>query len=273
MLIKTKRMLGWLFNLYAGLRSRYEQNYLGGSSTVKWFPFGFLLKVGRSDVGLEADTLRYIRENTSIPVPRVAASTTYGKHAYTLMNMVEGITLDFAWPQLDAQQRLHVVAQLRDFISQLRQLPPPPHVMRNSIGSLHGHAIQDSRISSVDSFGPYSSESDFNDHLVKAADVFVDRGLSEPVRARMRNNHRIVFTHGDLAPRNIVMCGDTVAAIVDWEESGWFPEHWELVKAKWSPGMNKDSGWNEAIWEILGHEQEEDWLLDYELSKYMVGAF
>ncbi|KAG6888811.1 hypothetical protein C0995_005831 [Termitomyces sp. Mi166 len=266
-------MLGWLFDLYAKLRSRYERKFRGGTCSVKWFPFGLLLKVGRCDSGLEADTLRYIRQNTSIPVPRVAASATYDKHAYTLMKEVEGTTLDDVWQDLNAQQRLHVVAQLRDFISQLRRLSPPSHVMRDSVCSLHGHAIRDSRISSANPLGPFSSESDFNDHLVEVADVFVDRGLSEPIRARMRNDHRIVFTHGDLAPRNIIMRGDTVAAIIDWEESGWLPEHWELVKAKWSPGMSKDSGWHEAIWEILGREQEEGWMADRELSKYMVGAF
>ncbi|KAG6876625.1 hypothetical protein C0992_012225 [Termitomyces sp. T32_za158] len=266
-------MIGWLLNIYAEIRSRYERCFFGGSCSVKWFPFGLLLKLGYSDVGLEADTLRYIRENTSIPVPRVVASATHGEYAYTLMEVVEGIALDSVWPRLDAQQRSNVIAQLRGFISQLRTLPPPPHVTRGSICSLHGHAMRDSRVSSADPLGPYSSESDFNDHLVKVADVFVDSELSEPVRARMRNDHRILFTHGDLAPRNIIMRDDVVVAIVDWEESGWLPEHWELVKAKWSPGMNKDSGWKEAIWEILGHEQEEDWLLDCELSKYMVGAF
>ncbi|KAG6914722.1 hypothetical protein DXG01_015752 [Tephrocybe rancida] len=265
--------LGWLFNLYVELRSWYENTFLGGYFTgVKWFPFGLLLKLGRSDIGLEADTLRYIHQHTSIPVPRVKASAIYGKTAYTLMERVDGTTLAGVWPTLDGQQRSRVVAQLRDFVTQLQRMPPPPHVEHGSICSLHGHAIRDSRISST-SFGPYSSELEFNNRLIEAADGFMDRGLSEPVRERMRDNHRIVFAHGDLTPRNIIMRGDTVAAIVDWEESGWLPEHWELVKARWSPQMDKESGWDEALWEILGHEQEEDWLLDRELSKYMVGAF
>ncbi|KAG6812522.1 hypothetical protein H0H92_002413 [Tricholoma furcatifolium] len=269
-------MLGWLLNYYFELRSRYERIMEKGSfslSRIRWFPFGLLLKLGRSDVGLEADTLRYIRQHTSIPVPRVIASAVYGKYAYTLMQRIEGERLDIVWPYLDAQQRSHVASQLLDFVTQLKRLRPPPQVRPGSICSLYGHAIRDSRISSDLTFGPYSSENEFNNRLIEAADVFVDRGISEPIRSRMRDNHRIVFTHGDFTPRNILVHGDIVVAVIDWEESGWLPEHWELVKARWSSGMDKDSGWNEALWTILGREQEEDWLLDRELSDYMVGAF
>ncbi|KAG6849897.1 hypothetical protein H0H93_003911 [Arthromyces matolae] len=266
-------VLGWLLDLYVEIRCRYEQIFLGSRYRIHWFPFGLLLKLGYSDVGLEADTLRYIREHTSIPVPRVVASATYGQFAYTLMERVEGRPLSGVWPGLDARQRSHVIAQLRDVIVQLKKLPAPPKISLGSVCSLNGCALRDSRISSADSFGPYSSESQFNDRVIQAADMFVDRGLYEPIRKRMREDHCIVFTHGDFTPRNIIMEGDTVAAIVDWEESGWFPEHWELVKAKWSPGMNKHSGWNEAIWEIMGRGDEEDYSLDCEISKYMVGAF
>ncbi|KAG6855869.1 hypothetical protein H0H87_009823 [Tephrocybe sp. NHM501043] len=266
--------LGWLFNVYIELRSWYENTFLGGGFTnVKWFPFGLVLKIGCSDVGHEADALRYIRQHTSIPVPCVKASATYGEYTFTLMERVRGMPLMGVWPDLDDQQRLHVVAQLRDILVQLQRLTPPPDITPGTISSLYGHAIRDSRISSMNPFGPYSSESQFNDRLLEAADMFMDRGLSEPIRARMRDNHRIVFTHGDFAPRNIIMRGDIVAAIVDWEESGWLPEHWELVKARWTPQMEKDSGWVEALWDILGREQEDDWLLDRELSKYMKGAF
>ncbi|KAG6849900.1 hypothetical protein H0H93_003914 [Arthromyces matolae] len=264
--------LGWLFNLYVKILHRCDRRPFAIRSAVYWFPFGLFLKLGRSNFGPEADTLRFIRKHTSIPVPWVAASASYGKKAFTLMKYIEGEALSDVWPDLNAQQRAHVIAQLRGFIAELRSLSRPPHVKSGTICSLNGLALRDSRLSSINPIGPYV-ESDFNDRLVDVAEPFVDRELSEPIRARMRNDHRIVFTHGDLTPRNIIMRGDTVAAIVDWEESGWLPEHWELVKAKWSPGMERDSGWDEAIWGILGHEQEGDYLIDRELSRYMVGAF
>lgn len=43
--------------------------------------------------------------------------------------------------------------------------------------------------------------------------------------------HPIVFTHGDLAPRNIMVNDGRIAAIVDWETAGWLPASWEYIQA------------------------------------------
>ena len=78
----------------------------------------------------------------------------------------------------------------------------------------------------------------------------------------MRQDHRMVMTHGDLHPRSIMVsavevplppnnsiqcaCGSTdmcnsevkVLAIIDWETSGWYPEYWEFVKAVHKLGLD-----------------------------------
>ena len=118
--------------------------------------------------------------------------------------------------------------------------------------------------------GPFPNESAFNDHLVSVAEPYMDETTLPSIRALMRDDHRIVFTHGDLAPRNILVQGGKVVAIVDWEESGWYPEHWELVKAMWC--TLKDPAWLGAVRDIIGIEHEKDWLIDRKLSDHMVGA-
>ncbi|KAG9233424.1 hypothetical protein BJ875DRAFT_464182 [Amylocarpus encephaloides] len=39
-----------------------------------------------------------------------------------------------------------------------------------------------------------------------------------------------VFTHGSVAPRNI-MVGETnhITGILDWESAGWYPDYWEYA--------------------------------------------
>ena len=39
-----------------------------------------------------------------------------------------------------------------------------------------------------------------------------------------------VSTHGDLTPR-IIMVDDTgtITCVVDWENSGWYPDYWEYA--------------------------------------------
>lgn len=53
--------------------------------------------------------------------------------------------------------------------------------------------------------------------------------------------HEIVFTHKDFAPRNILVQGPKVVAILDWELSGYYPDYWEYCKEMRRPDWL--SGW------------------------------
>lgn len=54
-------------------------------------------------------------------------------------------------------------------------------------------------------------------------------------RAKLDDNVRVVLTHGQLSPANILVGypdGDThgnpqIMAIIDWSMAGWMPLHWE----------------------------------------------
>lgn len=38
-----------------------------------------------------------------------------------------------------------------------------------------------------------------------------------------------MFTHGDIAARNIIVRDRKIVAILDWEFAGWYPEYWDYV--------------------------------------------
>jgi tRNA A-37 threonylcarbamoyl transferase component Bud32 len=40
------------------------------------------------------------------------------------------------------------------------------------------------------------------------------------IRSQMSDQHRIVFTHGDLTRRSIFLKGDRVVAVIDWGACG-----------------------------------------------------
>jgi aminoglycoside phosphotransferase len=93
-------------------------------------------------------------------------------------------------------------------------------------------------------FGSFTNEAAFNDFLVKHAEgpFGLDPFLDE-TRTMMCDDHRIVFTHGDFAPRNIMVQGDVVVGVIDWGirgiyafrlfrrvahqlgDLGWYPKH------------------------------------------------
>ncbi|RDA91391.1 hypothetical protein CP533_6915 [Ophiocordyceps camponoti-saundersi (nom. inval.)] len=71
--------------------------------------------------------------------------------------------------------------------------------------------------------------------------IFSGSNTASPLYTRflrdlMPRSTKILLTHGDIRPANIMLrMGDdgiwSVAAIIDWESSGFYPEYWEAVKA------------------------------------------
>ena len=87
--------------------------------------------------------------------------------------------------------------------------------------------------------------------------------------------HDIVFTHGDLAPRNVLVLEDgTVSGLIDWEYAGWYPEHWEYVKALYCTMSRPDKSWDEAVREVVGPgSYEEELRVDKMLSDELPPAW
>jgi len=53
----------------------------------------------------------------------------------------------------------------------------------------------------------------------------------EELKAMLQRSEQSVFTHADLAPRNIIIDQSTfeVTGILDWECAGWYPAYWEYT--------------------------------------------
>jgi thiamine kinase-like enzyme len=71
--------------------------------------------------------------------------------------------------------------------------------------------------------------------------------------------HNIVFTHADLNLRNILVDqvvksdgtrGWGIPGIVDWENSGYYPEYWDYTKALFE-GFRYNERWNEFMHQIF----------------------
>lgn len=81
-------------------------------------------------------------------------------------------------------------------------------------------------------FGPFRSISGFHLHLREG--MRFDPRLGSEVQDLIKRHGRywpIVFTHGDLSRLNILVQGDEVVGIVDWETAGCYPEYWEYTTA------------------------------------------
>ncbi|KAK2813997.1 hypothetical protein FQN50_000401 [Emmonsiellopsis sp. PD_5] len=188
----------------------------------------------------EAKAMQFVRAKTSVPVPEVYdayvdESTSRG---IILMEYVEGDVLRDVWDKLNPSQRSEVISQLRSFMDQL-------HAIKGDfIGSVDGTPCDDPVFcAELGGFGPYKSEGEFNEGIIKAMKLSQDNTWVEHVArfVRAMPPHEIVPTHSDFSPRNILVRGDQVVAILDWEMAGFYPAYWEYVKALYHPAWQ--SGW------------------------------
>ncbi|KAL2158703.1 hypothetical protein VTH06DRAFT_4185 [Thermothelomyces fergusii] len=180
---------------YEALRKLGERLYGRDdeSNFAQRLPFGLFLKhqstaaVARN----EFNAMRIVRQRTSIPVPRPLDVVSDGDDSFLLMTEPPGAPLwrcqeVFSDTECDA-----IVAQLKDFVSQLRDIPKTVNPDAQICNSL-GEACRDSRIRLGNPVGPFADEAAFSQLL-----AFSD----EP----SRRGHKIVFTHADFNPRNILV--------------------------------------------------------------------
>lgn len=231
-----------------------------GSHFAKISP-SMLVKYGSHTSLIEAKTMLFVAEHTSLPVPKLYAAYAYGPldrdvgdygsvyDTYIFMEFIEGEDLGKSWETFNAIEKQQISADLKSHMTELRSLPAATY-----IGSVHGRPVTDIIFewsttskgkrtpflcSQCDSRsvlnmlqGPFSSVQDFNATI---ADTFAAQSKTHVgpyIRGILdAHHHGIVFTHGDLRPPNVIVRNGRVAAIIDWELAGWYPDYWEFAKA------------------------------------------
>ncbi|TDL20704.1 hypothetical protein BD410DRAFT_871334 [Rickenella mellea] len=204
--------------------------------------------------------MRFVTQHTQIPVPYVWLQVQIFDVYYTFMTRINGKCLQDIWPNLSHSDRELIVRQLRNFMQQLRSIPPPP---RSNICSILGGRVCCYRLFDRELSGPFRDEQHLNAQLRngRSIDTF-------PPEVAVSHNkiHPLVLTHNDFFPRNIMVSGTNVTAVLDWECAGWFPSHWEYCKSvnwgkSWRPELLEWVPWVEQIIEPFYEEAKADEVL------------
>ncbi|KAL9617051.1 MAG: hypothetical protein Q9160_008124 [Pyrenula sp. 1 TL-2023] len=204
----------------------------------------------------EGATMKFIAENTSIPVPKVYCSFVHKNRAYIVMERIRGAEIPTAWKKLSEEARQNIFDQLKQMVQELRSLRPPS---RAGVESCVGGSLCDPRIPrSCPRFGPFKTIQEF--HLWLREDL-------QPTQVEGRENDSDwqdirdmaaaqdgscpppVFTHADLSPFNILVREDRVVGLIDRELSGWYPHYWEYTSA-WLSSVTRTE-WRDSIDKFL----------------------
>jgi aminoglycoside phosphotransferase len=188
------------------------------------------VKIGeRTDLS-EAATMEFIRKHTSIPVPKVYCAFRRRGKTYIVMENISGMPAAASWEQLTEKSQNRLLGQLRVMINEMRRIP----ALTSGISNVNGGSLYDCRLhSSLDRFGPFKNTQIFHGFLRD----WIEKGpidhpdVDDMISLHKREWGEPVFTHGDLSSLNILVRGDDIVGIVDWETAGWYPPYWEYTSA------------------------------------------
>ncbi|EPS35557.1 hypothetical protein H072_11042 [Dactylellina haptotyla CBS 200.50] len=239
---------------------------------------GMVVKYGPEVFVAEGQTLWAMKEYLSgvVPVPEVYGWYREDEALFLYMELVDGVTLEECWLTIDMEERAAVCAQLGEMVTAWRDLRQDPD--DQFLGQIGRQPIRD-RISHMEAAPRIlSSVEDFHDNFLF---LLVSRRHPpfegpHPWRAEFSDDVPIVFTHGDLHKSNFIVSREKpirIKAVIDWEQSGWFPSYWEYCKTQSTvgfckskklkeAGVDKDGSWKEKFIPLIlpsGSEYWEPW--------------
>ncbi|KAI0777398.1 kinase-like domain-containing protein [Trametes elegans] len=227
---------------------------------------GRIVKTGRGVSADEAKAMIFVRTQTNIPVPEVHMVFEHNGETHIVMELVDGIALQETQSRgadgerssdgniVSPEGLRSIMRQLKQIIEELRELGRrfPPTGPR--YGSWPEGPFRYCYFGDDPPDTPFSSDAEFHEYFLKRLAAAKAKDLStytdlERLFQECAGPAVPVLTHGDLAPRNIIVKDNRIAAVVDWESFGWYPDFWEGM------GIRNAFLWRslrEAMTEVFG---------------------
>ncbi|KIW86585.1 uncharacterized protein Z519_12816 [Cladophialophora bantiana CBS 173.52] len=205
----------------------------------------------------------FVNQHLTTPIPLVYALYEEKGNAYLLMQYVSGQTLESLWPSLQPCERRVILSKLRGILDDMRSLPSPSPPFYGSVdrGPLP-YFLFWTPDPQKEVNGPFENETEFCLGLVeKLRQIHIDNHQHmsrvewlQKHLPRSLTGHHPTFTHGDIQKKNIMVertstrilgNEDFSLAILDWEDSGWYPDYFEYFLCY--TGFSWDDDWPQMI--------------------------
>ncbi|KAJ5351668.1 hypothetical protein N7452_000642 [Penicillium brevicompactum] len=231
-----------------------------------------VVKYGGSINTWEGQALVYLERHVpEVPAPRLYAMYYDSKQLFLIMQRVPGVQLNSIWPSLAHSEKDDIVDKLRLIFDVMRktECPWPDFFGGLDGGGVH-HYLFYSQHGDEKFLGPFSGEPAFIAGLVGNYRASIERNNLPDYKARfyethlasVLQGHRPTLTHGDVQQKNIMVVENTSRpndqggrsfdiVLVDWENSGWFPDFWEFFCASYPLHFQWDEDWSWRVQEFV----------------------
>ncbi|KAF2503076.1 hypothetical protein BU16DRAFT_28421 [Lophium mytilinum] len=208
----------------------------------------------------EEAAMRLVAKHTDVLVPDVQYSTYNEVHGDLFMSIIPGSPLSVHWEKLDDQTKERVCHDIWNLIGKFRQIPKPPELNNFFLCSADGSCSQDVFIEDLES--PPRPLVDDDAVRTRISERYYHyygrRYTKEEILSLLPHSQASVFTHCDIAPRNIMVDDHTyqITGLIDWEFAGWYPDYWEYLRIHkynnnedWRDWMNRTAP---QKWDLAG---------------------
>ena len=208
----------------------------------------YVLKRGYRVKYSEFEAMNLVCNHTDLRIPEVLAADFKGDYDGKLwMTFVEGKRLDIIWKMLDSKTKERICKAIWAYATTLRTVPRPkdrsyPHQCQADGSTTDDPLLKDEGCKDLLRPRPIYSDIDlrhriFERYRANGGDKYAHSLLDMLPCA----SSEYVFTHGDIAPRNILIDDHLeLSAILDWENSGWYPYYWEYANIMGPAGICDD---------------------------------
>ncbi|KAF8074761.1 kinase-like domain-containing protein [Lyophyllum atratum] len=174
----------------------------------------------------EAENSEFVRKNTNIPVPKVLLVFCLKGFTGIVFEFIKGTPLRDYWGEVGDEERSSIIATTASYISQLRSLEAPPRPGPvNPLAAWRGRWFTNYDLEPLPS---HAALVDWLNHKRAVCERFNKLGDSGTARP-FTTDYDLVFTHGDIAPRNFVVDDNRVLWLIDWDTAGWYPAYMEYT--------------------------------------------
>jgi aminoglycoside phosphotransferase (APT) family kinase protein len=214
----------------------------------------------------EVSSLQFLAQHCpDIPAPRFLGFVLGGTTGYIFMTRIHGTTLERVWKDLSYEQKCCLQGQLQSVISQMRAVQNPS---KNVLGGVGGEGCKDARQSERHCKARLTTCAQYRRFQFSCPRFGGSAYLALLQTLWSPRQCPAVFSHGDLRPENILVTIDEngcymLTGLIDWENSGFYPDYFESTKATNNLSTTEESDW----YSFLPHDAAPatypiEWLLD-----------
>ena len=195
---------------------------------------GVVAKKGRRVTRNEAAALALVKSQTDVPVPELYSATFFlrdgNECGSLLMEKIEGSPLEDVWDSFGDSTKSRICGDIWSIVDKLRQISRPFEFSHLYQCGADGSVSNDVLIQDLHSAKtPIQDDDALRARIYERYLHFNGRLFEHTLPSMLPRSDVSVFTHGDLTPRNIMVDQGYITGVIDWEESGWFPDYWEYA--------------------------------------------